>query len=363
MSSKMFQSIMSQMKEATSRSIGVIEIDGTIVAGNDLTLVGSTIAPISEINMDEDCSTVCCDGRTYRVLGNGVKGDYAVFVDGVDEESRMICIMTSVAINEAGINLGDITDKRAFIKSVVTGNILPSDVFARAKDLRINAEATRGVIVMRRKSGSGEALLEILQTEFSTRHDDYIIATGDKDVTVVREITGPRDSKFMMKTAEEIRKLLCDKHRFDLIIGVGTSATQIKELSDRYKEALLAVEIGAIFEPEEQIISYENLGIGRLIYQLPKTLCEIYLSEVFKSNPIESLDRELLTTIDKFFENSLNIAQTSQKLFIHRNTLVYRIEKIKRLTGLDLRIFDQAIVFKVALMVKKHLKLQETEYK
>ena len=138
-------------------------------------------------------------------------------------------------------------------------------------------------------------------------------------------------------------------------IGIGTISEHLRELADSYKEAQVAIEVGKVFDTEKTVINYENLGIGRLIYQLPTTLCEIFLSEVFRKNSIESLDQETLFTINKFFENSLNVSETSRKLFVHRNTLVYRLEKIKKLTGLDLREFDDAIIFKVALMVKKYL--------
>ena len=143
------------------------------------------------------------------------------------------------------------------------------------------------------------------------------------------------------------------------VIGIGTISEHLRSLADSYKEAQTAIEVGKVFDTEKSIINYENLGIGRLIYQLPTTLCEIFLSEVFKKNTIESLDQETLFTINKFFENNLNVSETSRKLFVHRNTLVYRLEKIKKLTGLDLRLFDHAIVFKVALMVRKYLSSRE----
>ena len=146
------------------------------------------------------------------------------------------------------------------------------------------------------------------------------------------------------------------------VIGVSTTARHLRELADRYKEAQVAIDVGRIFESEKSIIHYENLGLGRIIYQLPTTLCEMFLSEVFKKNPIEALDQETLYTINKFFENNLNVSETSRKLFVHRNTLVYRLEKIKKLTGLDLREFDHAIIFKVALMVKKYLNSQNRPY-
>ena len=138
-------------------------------------------------------------------------------------------------------------------------------------------------------------------------------------------------------------------------IGIGSAVNTIKDLAQSYKEAQISLEVGKVFDTEKQIISYDNLGIGRLIYQLPTALCNMFLQEVFKKGSIESLDHETLFTIQRFFENNLNVSETSRKLFVHRNTLVYRLEKIKKITGLDLREFEDAIVFKVALMVKKYL--------
>ena len=122
------------------------------------------------------------------------------------------------------------------------------------------------------------------------------------------------------------------------------------------------MEVGKVFDTEKTISSYDSLGIARLIYQLPTTLCETFLKEVFKRGSIESLDQETLFTIQRFFENNLNVSETSRKLFVHRNTLVYRLEKIKKITGLDLREFDHAIIFKIALMVNKYLKSNPIKY-
>ena len=159
----------------------------------------------------------------------------------------------------------------------------------------------------------------------------------------------------MEKIARNVEDTLKNELFIKCVIGIGTVATHLRELADAYKEAQTAIDVGKVFDTEKSIINYENLGIGRLIYQLPTTLCEIFLSEVFKKSSIDALDQETLFTINKFFENNLNVSETSRKLFVHRNTLVYRLEKIKKLTGLDLRQFDHAIVFKVALMVRKYL--------
>ena len=158
-----------------------------------------------------------------------------------------------------------------------------------------------------------------------------------------------------MKAARGVETALHDELGIRCVIGVSTTANHLRELADRYKEAQVAIDVGRVFEADKSIINYENLGLGRIIYQLPTTLCEMFLNEVFKKNPIETLDEDTLETINRFFENNLNVSETSRKLYVHRNTLVYRLEKIKKLTGLDLREFDHAIVFKVAMMVKMYL--------
>ena len=157
------------------------------------------------------------------------------------------------------------------------------------------------------------------------------------------------------RVAQRIEEALRIDGESTVFVGIGTMAQHLRELAKSYKEAQIAIEVGKVFDTERYVINYENLGIGRLIYQLPTTLCEMFLQEVFKKNPIDALDQETLFTIYKFFENNLNVSETARKLFVHRNTLVYRLEKIKKLTGLDLREFDDAITFKVALMVKKYL--------
>ena len=151
------------------------------------------------------------------------------------------------------------------------------------------------------------------------------------------------------------RSTLSGEYYTHSVVGVGSIVTGIRELARSFKEAQVSIEVGKVFDTEKNIITYDHLGIARLVYQLPTTLCETFLKEVFKKGSVEAMDQETLFTIQKFFENSLNVSETSRKLFVHRNTLVYRLEKIKKITGLDLREFEDAIVFKVALMVKKYL--------
>ena len=362
MSSRIFQSVIIQMKGATWRTVGVADPEGTVIASSDLSLIGADIGPMQDLYEDSAEKIARNNGRTFKALGVGGADDYSVFSDGEDDLARTVCCMAVIAINEAGIFFEENHDKRAFIKNIITENILPGEIYVRAKELRFANEATRGVLVIRNNTALDPAVIDLLMDEFPDKQHDFVILLSNTSVAVVKELPQHGDLRILQKLAEMIEKKLDDELSMNPVIGIGTPARHLRELAVRYKEALVSIDVGKVFDPQKTIISYESLGIGRLIYKLPVTLCEIFLSEVFKRNPIEALDHETLFTIDKFFENSLNVSETARKLFVHRNTLVYRLEKIKKTTGLDLREFDHAIIFKVALMVKKYLISQESKF-
>lgn len=362
-SSRIFQSVIVHMKEATDRLVGVIDADGRIVASSELAVVGTVIADYPLLAEKDDGKIVKAQGKTFRLLDSGnAQQDYAVFVEGEDEMAKTVCIMAYIAISEARLYFEENHDKRAFVKNIISDNILPGDIYVRAKDLNFVTDMPRVVLVVRQVGLPEVSALEVLQAMFPEPQRDFVISVSETDIAVIKEAPNASDTQYATKLAEEIEQKLASELGIKTVIGIGTIARHLRELADRYKEAQVAIDIGKVFDTERSVINYENLGIGRLIYQLPTTLCEMFLSEVFKKNPIESLDQETLFTINKFFENNLNVSETSRKLFVHRNTLVYRLEKIKKLTGLDLREFDHAIVFKVALMVKKYLNSQENKY-
>ena len=216
-------------------------------------------------------------------------------------------------------------------------------------------EVPRSVFLLRQTEHSDAALMDVVQGLFPDRQNDFVLSMGDSDVTLIHQLPENGGEKEVQRVAALLEETLRVGGENRVVIGIGTIAMHLRELAKSYKEAQIAIEVGKVFDTEKYVINYENLGIGRLVYQLPSTLCEMFLVEVFKKNPIDSLDQETLFTIHKFFENNLNVSETARKLFVHRNTLVYRLEKIKKLTGLDLREFDDAITFKFALMVKKYL--------
>lgn len=360
MSSRVFQGVILQLKEATSRTIGVINAEGLVVASSETSMIGEKWSDAAfSLNQSPD-AVILCAGRTFKTFENWrTSFDYAAFVEGVDDDAHSLCIMACVALSAALSNYEERHDKGTFVKNVITDNILPGDIYIRAKELHFVTDIRRAVMLIRQVERADVAALDILKHNYSNKQTDYLLNINETDIAFIREISEGTTTAELDQLAATIENTLRTELFIKAIVGIGTVANHLRELADSYKEAQIAIEVGKVFDTERRVINYENLGIGRLIYQLPTTLCEIFLSEVFKKNSIDSLDQETLFTINKFFENNLNVSETSRKLFVHRNTLVYRLEKIKKLTGLDLRQFDHAIVFKVALMVRKYLTSRE----
>ena len=355
MSNRLFQSVIHQMKDAVGgRIIGVIDETGVIIACSELVKIGEVRQSIRD-EMAYSADMIVTGGCTYRPLTNGTKREYITFVEGEDAEADMISRLLAVSLSNIKNLYDEKYDKGSFIKNVVLDNILPSDIYIKSKELHFNAEECRVVFLIKFFGKTDMMPYEMVQDMFPDRTRDYVISVSEHDVVLVKEVKQGTETAEMEKVAVNIADTLSSEFYTKASIGVSTVVENIKDLGRAYKEAQIALDVGKVFETDKNVISYENLGIGRLIYQLPTTLCEMFLQEVFKKGSLESLDRETLMTIQCFFENNLNVSETSRKLFVHRNTLVYRLEKIRKLTGLDLREFEHAITFKVALMVKKYL--------
>jgi carbohydrate diacid regulator len=352
----MFQGVVLQMKDNINRTVGVVDADGIVVACSELTCIGERwTGAIAAVNA-ADGGVAYYEGKTFRPLaGWGAQFDYAAFVKGEDELAESLCAMAVVAFNGAKTYYEEKHDKATFVKNIISDNILLGDIYTQAKELHFLSEAPRAAFLVRQVGTADPGTMEVLQKMFPDRQSDFVISINETDIAVIKQLPEGSDTKDLQKIAKQMSTAITQEVGVKVVIGIGTIVNHIRDLARAYKEAGVAIDVGKVFENEKTVITYENLGIGRLIYQLPTILCQMFLQEVFKKNPIDALDQETLLTINKFFENNLNVSETARKLFVHRNTLVYRLEKIKKLTGLDLREFDDAITFKVALMVKKYL--------
>ena len=361
MSNRLFQTVIHQMKDIVGRTIGAIDENGIIIACSELAKIGESRQRVKEeLSFSRDSMVI--DGYTYKFINANSKNDCIVFVEGDDKEAEKVAQILAVSLGNIKSLYDEKYDKGSFIKNIILDNILPNDIYIKSNELHMGNDEYRAVIVVKFQGATEVTPYEIIQNIVSDKTKDYVINISEQDIVIVKEVSDGTTSEDLEAEVQGILRQAQTEYAAKLLIGISSIVEKLKDLARAYKEARIALEVGKVFDIERPIMSYDNLGIGRLIYQLPTTLCEIFLQEVFKKGSLESLDRETLMTVQSFFENNLNVSETSRKLFVHRNTLVYRLEKIRKLTGLDLREFDHAVTFKVALMVKKYLNGKPTKF-
>ena len=285
--------------------------------------------------------------------------EYILLARG-DDENLMMGKMAAFQIQSLLTAYKERFDKDNFIKNLLLDNLLLVDIYNRAKKLHINANARRVVFILESGTEKNQGTIDNIRILLGNKSNDFITAIDEKNIIVVKEL----DEDAGYQDTERIAAQILDTAGHDadgtLHMAYGTIVSELKEVSRSYKEARMALDVGKIFFDKRDIRAYSSLGIGRLIYQLPIPLCKMFIKEIFASKSPDDFDEETLTTINKFFENNLNVSETSRQLYIHRNTLVYRLDKLQKSTGLDLRVFEDAITFKIALMVVKYMKYMET---
>lgn len=348
-----YLTVVQQLGAALGRIVGALDENGVVIACSDFGLINTTRVGLS---LDASSGEVLQrSGYCYRYIDSSSR-KMIVFVEGEDEEAQKGCILSSIALAGYSEYADGKNELINFVKNVVTDNILPSDIYVKARDLGFPVDGHTVALVIRAAEGASSVqVLDLIGHLFPEKQKDFIFNVNETDTVLIKSVAPDIQPEDLEKLAASIADVLETEHRIYTEIGIGTRVSGVKDMATSFREARTALEVGKVFDTEHSIVSYGNLGIARLIYQLPTTICEQFLDEVFKQGTIDSLDQETLFTIQRFFENNLNVSETSRGLFVHRNTLVYRLEKIKKLTGLDLREFDEAIVFKVALMVRRYL--------
>ncbi|MCR4990807.1 MAG: helix-turn-helix domain-containing protein [Lachnospiraceae bacterium] len=286
--------------------------------------------------------------------------EYILVCVGSGEDAYLVGKMAAFQIQNLMVAYKERFDKDNFVKNLLLDNLLLVDIYSRAKKLHIDTDVPRVVMILECKNSKDVNVLESTRAFFGANNNDFVTAVDENDVLVIKDLSEGTSKFDIDRVVMQLQRTLEKDGIRGIKIAYGTTVPELKEVSRSYKEAKMAMDVGKIFFEERSIIAYEELGIGRLIYQLPLPLCKMFIKEIFGDKTPASLDEETLATIYKFFENSLNVSETSRQLFIHRNTLVYRLDKILKMTGLDLRTFDDAITFHIALMVVKYMKYMES---
>ena len=281
-------------------------------------------------------------------------------IKGEDEEAYRIGKITAFQIQNLLVAYKERFDGDNFIKNLLLDNLLLVDIYSRAKKLRIENNVPRVVFLIETEIDKEFNVVEIVSSIFPTKQKDFVTAVDEKSIILVKELKEKDSKEEIDQISKHIYDTLSAEAMTSVYVAIGTVVNDLKNVSASYKEAKMALEVGKIFEENKKIVNYEQLGIGRLIYQLPAPLCKMFINEVLHGLSMDQFDEETLTTVNKFFENNLNVSETSRQLYIHRNTLVYRLDKLQKMTGLDLRNFDDAIIFKIMLMVSKYMHYRET---
>lgn len=361
--------ISNQILQTTIEGIKEISRVDFCVADTDAKVIASTFHVANEFSnaissfVSSEADSQVVQGHQFFKVYDDTQLELILIAQGANEDVYMVGKMAAFQIQNLLIAYKERFDKDNFIKNLLLDNLLLVDIYNRAKKLHIQTDARRAVCIIETKNEKDSIALETVRTLFIGKTKDFITAVDEKSIILVKELDEGQGYPELEKIASTIVDMLNTEAMVKANVAYGTIVKELKEVSRSYKEAKMALDVGKIFYSTKNVVAYNNLGIGRLIYQLPIPLCKMFIKEIFGGKSPDEFDEETLSTINKFFENSLNVSETSRQLYIHRNTLVYRLDKLQKSTGLDLRVFEDAITFRIALMVVKYMNYMEnTEY-
>ena len=356
-SNQILQTTIDGLKGITRIDLCICDTEGKVLASTFPEAEEYENSILSFVESPADSQVI--QGYQFFKVFDEHQLEYILLAKGSSDDVYMVGKLAAFQIQNLLVAYKERFDKDNFIKNLLLDNLLLVDIYNRAKKLHIETNVRRVVFLIETKQEKDINALETVRSLFATKTKDFITAVDEKNIILVKEVKPNEDYADLEKTASVILDMLSSEAMTKVRVAYGTVVNDIKEVSRSYKEAKMALDVGKIFYNGKYVVAYGTLGIGRLIYQLPLPLCRMFIREIFDGKSPDEFDEETLTTINKFFENSLNVSETSRQLYIHRNTLVYRLDKLQKSTGLDLRVFEDAITFKIALMVVKYMKYME----
>ena len=358
-SNQILQNTIEGLKAISRVEFSIIDTDGKIAATTSDNMSEFEKAALEFVKSPADSQEI--QGCQFFKIYDEQQLEYILIAGGAGEDLYMVGKMVAFQIQNLLTAYKERFDKDNFIKNLLLDNLLLVDIYSRSKKLHIEADVRRVVIVIEADNGKDSNALEIVRNHKGNVGKDFVTAVDENNVIIVKELSDGESNPEIDKEAQEIVTCLEKEGIGNVHIAYGTIIGEIKEVSRSYKEAKMSLEVAEIFYSSKTVITYEELGIGRLIYQLPTPLCEMFLKEVFGEYDPSNLDDEILTTVYQFMENSLNLSETSRQLFVHRNTLVYRLEKLQKTIGLDIRQFEDAMTFKIAMVVSDYMRYLQTK--
>ena len=324
-SNQILQNTIEGLKGITRIDFCVMDTDGKSLASTFSEQENYVEEVISFVESPADSQVV--QGYQFFKIFDEHQLEYILLANGGSDDVYMVGKIAAFQIQNLLVAYKERFDKDNFIKNLLLDNLLLVDIYNRAKKLHIDTEVRRVIFIIETKHEKDTNALDNVRNLLGNRTRDFVTAVDEKNIIVVKELEPNDGHTELEKIAENMYTLLKEDGEEDVLIAYGTVVNDIKEVSKSYKEAKLALDVGKIFFSERSVIAYSALGIGRLIYQLPIPLCKMFIREIFEGKSPDDFDEETLTTINKFFENNLNVSETSRQLYIHRNTLVYRLDK------------------------------------
>lgn len=353
---QVIQNCIDNLKNITKVDLTIVDVEGILVASNSDRFQIDTNAIVSFATSNAESQTV--SGCQYMKIYDEEDPVYILLCGDSSEEIMMGRVAVS-NIQSLLVAYKERFDRNNFIQNLILDNLLLVDIYNRAKKLHIETLKPRIVLLLEISSGKETYAMEFLKGMFSAQSGDYVTAVDEQNIIVIKQLDDNKDYKAVDEIAENTVTLMNTEAMMNVKMAYGTIVEELKDVSKSYKEAKMALDVGKIFYAQKNVVAYNMLGIGRLIYQLPVNLCEMFIEEIFGEKVPDELDEETLTTVNMFLENNLNVSETARQLYVHRNTLLYRLEKLEKLTGLDIRIFDDALTLKIALMVVSYMKYLE----
>ncbi len=358
-SNQTLQNTIDGLHQITKVNFAVADGDGNILASTFADTHEHRESIVSFATSEAESQVV--SGCQFFKVYDEQQLEFVVIAEHANEEEALLVgKIATFQIQELMVAYKERFDKDNFIKNLLLDNLLLVDIYNRSKKLHIDVDARRVVMIVETGKQKDGDEIDRIRSIFSGKTKDFVTAVDERNIIVVKELTEKESYDTIERTAAVIIDAFGDRGG-EIRVSYGTIVNEIKEVSRSYKEAGMALDVGKIFFEEKNVIAYSALGIGRLIYQLPIPLCKMFIKEILDGKSLDDFDEETLSTINKFFENSLNVSETSRQLYIHRNTLVYRLDKLQKSTGLDLRVFEDAITFKIALMVVRYMKYMENQ--
>ena len=361
-SGQVIQNSIDDLKNITKVDLGVFDLEGQTIAAT-FDLEGLTTELIHNFAVSPADSQVIGDRHLLKIYDED-ELQYILVAKGSSDDVYMIGRIAVSQMQGLIIAYKERFDRNNFFQNLLLDNLLLVDIYNRAKKLHVEVVQPRAVFLIETRQEKDSTVTELLKGMFTSQAGDYITAVDETSVILIKALDREpgiqtdreKEMQYLDQIAHTIVDMMNSEAMLNVNVAYGTVVEELKDVSKSYKEAKMALDVGKIFYAEQNVSAYNKLGIGRLIYQLPVNLCKIFIEEIFGDNLPLDLDEETLTTINKFFENNLNVSETSRQLFVHRNTLVYRIEKLQKSSGLDIRVFDDALTFKIALMVVNYMK-------